>query len=83
MANTIKKRLEREAFVHRHHKTFAALIKDARYVPASGSTEILDFVTDVARPALKYAPGSDADSIWFTLQRAYRKLYQTPGNGQS
>lgn len=76
MANTTAQRERREAFVHKHRATFAKLLPDkGPYNPPRTSPEVAEFVNGVARRALGYAAGTDADSIWFTLHRAYRKLY--------
>jgi hypothetical protein len=75
MPNTLQQRYRREAFVRNHEDTFRRLTAGNKYTNASSSTEILAFINDVARPTLGYAAGTDADSIWFTLHRAYKKLF--------
>ncbi len=81
MANTTQKRLAREAFIHRNRNQMRNLIQGPKYVPASNSLAILVFVNEVARAELGYADGTDPDSIWFTLYRAYRKLYPPEAAG--
>lgn len=79
MPNTKADRLRREAFVHKHHETFRRLTAgDKQYNPPRTSPAVAAFVNDVARPELAYSAGTDPDSIWFTLHRAYRKLYPHP-----
>lgn len=76
MPNTKQARERREAFVRKHHQTFRRLTEgDKKYNPPRTSPDVAAFVNDVARPELSYAAGTDADSIWFTLHRCYKKLY--------
>ncbi len=72
--NTVARRLRREDFVRRYARDVGHLV-DFCQSWGAGADKIETFVEAIARPELEYKPSVQWKTIFFTLSRDYRRLY--------